>query len=464
MNIRNKIEKLTLANIFYYIVILWAVSLHFYFDLSIFDNTIRMSASDFLIPVIIIFLLLSNHRLLGLIKQIDVRILLIISCISVWILFSLVLGKMNYNVWNAWALYNRTIGWFVLITYFFLGFAIAVVHRESKLFVKSLIFAGILISLFFLFKYSFHYFGIHRDYSLERIEGYFTNPNAFSFMISILLIFQLVMLNCKYKINKWILATGIAICALTLILSGSRSAFLGVAFSAPFLLLMNQLRVKSLIFIFASAITIISIVIGTTYLVRNVISTIEPTVSFIDPTRKENCDNEGELFENHCWKEYGVYVLRDDYLDIGVNSRIEHTKRAIALFKIHPITGTGLGGFIQEQVGNKCSICFQTVTSKDHSYSTIHTTGLWIVTEMGIIGALFFMALFLHLLKIMWQHKDDKKYSYYFISMIGVMFLFAGASIGTDLLYQRYLWALLGITVGLSYIIKKEFVKEGLQQ
>ena len=36
-------------------------------DLSIFDNTIRMSASDFLIPVIIIFLLLSNHRLLGLI-------------------------------------------------------------------------------------------------------------------------------------------------------------------------------------------------------------------------------------------------------------------------------------------------------------------------------------------------------------------------------------------------------------
>ena len=36
MKIRNKIEKLTLANIFYYIVILWAVSLHFYFDLSIF--------------------------------------------------------------------------------------------------------------------------------------------------------------------------------------------------------------------------------------------------------------------------------------------------------------------------------------------------------------------------------------------------------------------------------------------
>ena len=462
INIRNKIENLTLANIFYYIVILWAASLHFYFDLFIFDNKIRMSTSDFLIPVIVGFLLLANHRLQNLIKQIDSRILLIILCISVWILFSLVIGKVNYNVWNAWALYNKTIGWFVLITYFFLGFAVTVIYRESELFVKSLIFVGVLISLFFLFRYSFHYFGIHRDYSLERIEGYFTNPNAFSFMISILLIFQLVMLNCKYKINKWILATGIAICALTLALSGSRSAFLGLAFSAPFLLLMNQLRVKSIIFIFASAITVISIVIGTTYLVRNVISTIDPTVSFIDPTRKENCDNEGEIFENHCWKEYGVYVLRDDYLDIGVNSRIEHTKRAIELFKIHPITGTGLGGFIQEQIGNKCSICFQTVTSKDHSYSTLHTTGLWIATEMGIIGALLFMALFLYLLKIMWQHRDDEKYSHYFISMIGVMILFAGVTIGTDVLYQRYLWVLFGIAAGLSYITKREFVKEGL--
>ena len=157
-----------------------------------------------------------------------------------------------------------------------------------------------------------------------------------------------------------------------------------------------------------------------------------------------------------------MYVLRDDYLDIGVNSRIEHTKRAIELFKIHPITGTGLGGFIQEQIGTKCSICFQTVTSKDHSYSTLHTTGLWIATEMGIIGALLFMALFLYLLKIMWQHRDDEKYSHYFISMIGVMILFAGVTIGTDVLYQRYLWVLFGIAAGLSYITKREFVKEGL--
>ena len=62
----------------------------------------------------------------------------------------------------------------------------------------------------------------------------------------------------------------------------------------------------------------------------------------------------------------------------------------------------------------------------------------------------------------MWQHRDDEKYSHYFISMIGVMILFAGVTIGTDVLYQRYLWVLFGIAAGLSYITKREFVKEGL--
>ncbi len=83
---------------------------------------------------------------------------------------------------------------------------------------------------------------------------------------------------------------------------------------------------------------------------------------------------------------------------------------------------------------------------------TIHNTFLWLLTETGIVGAGlfpgFFLAIFLALLR---GARGPPAGDPFLWGTLGVLLVFAGASVGTEILYQRYFWFLLGLALAVPY-------------
>ncbi|MCZ6804997.1 MAG: hypothetical protein O7D86_14010 [Proteobacteria bacterium] len=109
-----------------------------------------------------------------------------------------------------------------------------------------------------------------------------------------------------------------------------------------------------------------------------------------------------------------------------------------------PIFGIGIGSFYWDQFERN-----------EINPAVIHNSAQWILTEMGSIGMLIFLLLFYSLIRVFWMNKDTVNDSHMFIGMIGVILVFVGVSVGTEALYQRYLWVLLGITVSLADQIER---------
>ena len=110
-------------------------------------------------------------------------------------------------------------------------------------------------------------------------------------------------------------------------------------------------------------------------------------------------------------------------------------KTAIAYWMEHPVVGIGLGSYRWRSQEEKISL---------HSYH-IHNTGIWLLTEMGLVGLLLFSGFFLVLfITLVSKRKNADALS---IGVTGVLLVMIGASAGTEILYQRYLWFLLGMAL-----------------
>ena len=117
------------------------------------------------------------------------------------------------------------------------------------------------------------------------------------------------------------------------------------------------------------------------------------------------------------------------------SDRLAISVRALNLWREAPIIGVGLGTFIYLERKNS------------QRAVTIHTTFLWLLTEAGLIGvglyAGFAMMCFLTLLRADRGKQADPLAT----GMLGIGLVFLGASVGTEVMYQRYFWFLLGLAL-----------------
>ena len=97
--------------------------------------------------------------------------------------------------------------------------------------------------------------------------------------------------------------------------------------------------------------------------------------------------------------------------------------------KEKPIIGIGLGVFY----GSK----------KRFIINYVHSTPLWIITEMGLIGFILFFCAFIYCFNIFWKYSKFNE-SIIPTSCIFILIFFLVASIGTDIMNQRYLWFIIG--------------------
>lgn len=75
----------------------------------------------------------------------------------------------------------------------------------------------------------------------------------------------------------------------------------------------------------------------------------------------------------------------------------------------------------------------------------IHATPLWLLVETGIIGALLFAAFFFAVVRaLLWRQGKWEK-DPVLIGIAAAIIVVGAASVGTEILYQRYLWFLAGL-------------------
>jgi hypothetical protein len=102
----------------------------------------------------------------------------------------------------------------------------------------------------------------------------------------------------------------------------------------------------------------------------------------------------------------------------------------LKLFLAHPIVGAGLGAFRNQMI-------FIASTQP----LLIHSTAVWLLAELGLIGFLAFAVPAIYVFANEWQHARKQQ-----VSALIVLCLVAFAVMASpaDMLYQRTFWLLIG--------------------
>ena len=420
--------------------VLLAVSFHFLSTVSLGGWSLRIGSSDLVLPVLCVMFFfewfhLGRPALTWRLPYLYIWLLVL----TVWLLVSLVVGYAHIGGWDRWALVNKMVGWFILLTYFLVGGWIVCFRRSvgPGVFLRAYLVAGWGISAYCVVMYALYWHGVIQDVDYLRVQGFSDNPNAFGCIVAVMLALQLPYMANGMLFSPWVHRVGFAVAALALVFSGSRSAFLGLACAAPVLLVTRQVNLRETFYGFGVGVAIVFVLFYLPFETQDISSMLA------GDSQKEVAAIGKEVAATK--KEF--YVFRGNQTqDGGVRSRLQVSQDAIRLWRQSPMIGAGLGRFYWEerQVGHLL---------------VIHTTLLWLLTETGIIGVTLFVAFFLVCAGAIarpWRWGDHDPFQ---MGVLAVLLVVAGASVGTEMLYQRHVWFLLGCA--LAFRTASERTSEG---
>jgi len=265
------------------------------------------------------------------------------------------------------------------------------------------------------------------------LKVFFANPNAFGIACATIIILQLsCAANDKY-FNKAVHVFTLSLLILALIFSFSRSAWLGFVLGLIFMILMQKGVLKYLLLASSVAFIIHISIIKTSSIIISMGNNKYSEYQEYYDTNKHQLDISGRLNITH-----PVGTHRE-----GIISRIDLVKYEFEYWKESPITGIGIGSYKVFSMRDNIN---------KYGYQ-IHASIPWVIVEMGFIGMCLFFVLFTNLFRRLLKSTNKNNDRYMTIGIAGTLIVMLGSSIGTEVLYQRYLWILLGI--GLSITKKK---------
>jgi O-antigen ligase len=123
--------------------------------------------------------------------------------------------------------------------------------------------------------------------------------------------------------------------------------------------------------------------------------------------------------------------------DAGINHRVAIMSTGLAMWESNPLFGIGLGSFLwsEKQKGN---------------FAAIHMTAGWWLVEMGVVGLLVFSEFFIWIIRRLWRLQKVPIKRPIALAAWTMMFVLIGASLGMEVMYQRYLWFILGWAISTS--------------
>jgi hypothetical protein len=319
---------------------------------------------------------------------------------------SLLLGAERFG-WTTWAVTNRFLGWFVLLAYATTGALIVRDAPKEGFRLLLLTFAGATAAIagVEVFLILLTNAGIRVPVVPNNAEGFSLNHNFFAFQL--LMAFAAAISVVRgFSLRLVIFAT-----LLTgLWFAGSRSGWIAtlVLLGAALYLRIVNVREISIALACAAGIALFAAIL--------------PDVTY---------------------KLTGLMVTKN--VPAIVPSAASTEERLISifgglkLFVEHPIFGAGLGAFRN-----------QMIFGASPQPLLIHSTAVWLLAELGIIGFLVFAISATYAFASEWVHARKEQASALIILCLVAFAVMAGPA---DMLYQRTFWLLIG--AGLA-VVRRE--------
>jgi O-antigen ligase len=335
------------------------------------------------------------------------------------IFLSIFNGYLAMGSWSMWAVVNKGVGWLVLISYFLVGGWLTSVAsmKNFRPVIRATVLFSALSSLVSFVIYTASRFGVHlsqgETYANERIRGFAENPNAFGIMVVAISFASLVFLEGESKRWRSVYLVAISLSLAGAIMSGSRSALLAILIVGPLIALLRLCPFTTLVRVVIGATLVTILVTFAPNLIQQIATYLSATIKMtpLPP----------------------YFLHGGGGLEGSNNHRMSNILTAIDMWKNHPFIGIGLGSF------------FETASSFQYKApSVLHNTAVWILVETGLIGLVVFVGFFVWVYGSIFRlHRLVRSDA--MLSM-GIVLLstFVAASVGTEILYQRYFWLFAG--------------------
>lgn len=431
-----------------------AVSFHLLTTIDLLGTSLRAGASDLLLPPLLLWAAVSLQP--GMMTSLLARLRglwLWMAALSGSVLLALIIGRLHMGEWSSWALVNKSVGWVLLLGYTVLGVCVVTAGGNTavRAFLRFFLVAGWIGSALSLLAFLAFHFNLLDTLKIEggyhRLRGAFDNPNAFGFALVIGLLAQ-TSHHGTSRLFPWpVDLLGKAILWIGIFYSGSRSAWLGAAAGFAALAILRGFSFRDLV-----------IEIGLAFLLERLSYYL-----FYGGVLFWHRGGISGLFwhwgdvgghpDSSTMPDWGVtgsYVFREAVVqDSGFAHRVLISQQAVESWLSSPILGIGLGSFFWEQLRHGQAVP-----------AAIHTSALWVLTEMGLVGLILFSAFFVWVLTSAWPTARRPGFPLS-TALFAIILATAAASIGLEILYQRYLWFILGLAMASQVFQASPTAKEG---
>lgn len=405
---------------FDYIVAALAILLQIQVTLfaDIGSKGIRIGLADLVLPFLGIHIIISLIKLET--KWPEWFSSLISYCLVGMILvmnIALLNGYLLMGVISEWALFNKYVGFYILLLYMLVGGWLVTnaphPHKTMQTFIT--VFVGFFILTLFASVITFFLEPIltfNLWLSNYPWDGFMANRNAFMVIFCLAFVFIIWSSKNSTKIPALLSSLFFLCMPIFFILNDSRTGWIaGISLTILFLSKDTIKRVKYIIPLLC---------IGAAIAYGSYFVTTSLTVQRGDQMKYF-------LEAIQSTPEDELKYLGDQKRYIAIEDGLELYK------KNNMLLGAGLGSYMAFQIEKRGKFI-----------DIIDFSGLWLLVETGALGLITFSGFFLVCLSIFYtkgfQYNDD-----FFRALFTFLILFAGMTLLHELMYTRILWFILGL-------------------
>lgn len=377
------------------------------------------------------------------------RLGLWVGLMSVVITLSFIHGWAEYG-WTNWGFTNRLFGWLVLLSYAATAALIILQEGDNglRVLLRTFVTAGLTVCVLDLALILAAFYGVPVPEKLVafRMEGFSQNPNALAFQL-LLVMAAIIGLSHADRAGRWPLVLAF----IALFFTGSRAGegTCVIMFAAAIYFRFTSARAVLISLVYAA--------IGVTVITGDLVNLLLGVGRLLhaawqqpDAGLLSSLMHPGTLppmFFPHAniEKTYSMTSW-------NTASDAERWTSIILGFKMflaHPIFGAGLGAFIEEFI-------------RENGHPLIiHSTPVWLLAEMGLVGFAVFAAPFVYLFyrEVRFRRAVETAGP---VLVIGLL-AFGVMSQVHELLYQRTLWLLIGAAIAIPNMKQWREVLPGAQ-
>jgi hypothetical protein len=333
----------------------------------------------------------------------------------------------------------KLVGFVVLAAYFVVGSLLARQHGGTAL---RMVGRGFLAGAWGsaalgLVEYAAYFYFDYQITWVPRIAALAENPNAYGIMLAAALAMDFGTSGRTPLFTGPRLRTaGTAVMLVALFLSASRSAYLSLLVSIVGMTVFLQFSPRQLLRPVVAAVGLFVVLFTLPPLaVGAAVGAFDSLRDRLGPKPEARVSTVRPSAARRVVVPRETFAVSREQVDLGVKVRIDLAEQATAMWWQHPWLGAGLGSFWRAQHAR--GVVFPYVN---------HNTALWLASETGLLGLLWFAAGILFAVIAMIGHAHHAPLVG---GVAGIVFVLIGASVGTEVTYQRYAWCFCGLALGL---------------